>query len=428
MSDMQSDLFFSELIRRCPTLDRIAAYRLALAWSSLLDRIVSRMFNICESETGLSLHIDQRADAAFEMSRLLLYLRDCILDDRAKQKALSEYDPDDEAKRLETKEEQAKIEKTARNLADGIWKPLSAKWLKQRPLVEVPGQVRKRSKLLKPTQPVFREALHYVPQSTTRQWASEKSGKFMVYKIGIDGAVKTEESTAKRWGVAPLLYTQGLEHLLGMIESDARRPYKKLVDVVPLNEMEKRYWIAFLIAQQIRTPRFMRSMLRFQKVWIESAGHSYPTTPAHLGRAYETLFTNNDLYAAYHRQITRHSWAVGRAADGLTFLKGDNPVVVSGGPTADAWRLFYPLTPTRCFIAGPEFENEPRRIVPRQYKLTDAATIAINAATCSYAETSVIGVSSPDRIDPKPMINAHLSKRNTSSAVELPLWGLQQAP
>jgi hypothetical protein len=428
MSDMQNDLFFPEVVRRCPTLDRMTAYRLARVWSSLLDRIVSRMFDICKSETGLSLHIDQRAEAAFELTRLLDFLRDRILDDRAKQKALSNYDPDDEAKRLETKEEQARIDGTARNMADGVWKPLSAKWHKQRPLVEVPGRARRSSKLFKPTKRVFRKHLHYVPQATTRQWASAKSGKFMVYKVGIDGAVKGEEDTAKLWSASPSLYTQGLEHLLGMIESDGLRPYQKLVDVVPLDEMEKRYWIAFLIAQLIRTPRFMGSILRYQKAWIESTDFTYPTTPAHLGRAYETLFTNNDLYAAYHRQITRHLWAVVRAADGFTFLKGDNPVVISGGPAGDAWRLLYPLTPTRCFIAGPELESEPERIIPRQYKLTDAATIAVNAATCSYAETSVIGVSVPDRIDPKPMISAHLSKRNALSAVELPLWGLQETP
>jgi hypothetical protein len=313
-------------------------------------------------------------------------------------------------------------------MADGVWKPLVAQWRKRRPLIEVPGRAGKPSKLLKLAKPVFRKHLHYVPQSTTRQWACPKSGKFTVYKIGVDGAVKAEESTAKRWGAAPSLYTQDLEHLLGLIESDARRPYQKLVEIVPLDVMETRRWIAFLIAQLIRTPRFIGSVLRFQKVWIESTGFTYPTTPAHLGQAYETLFKNNDLYAAYYRQISLRAWAVVRAADGLTFLKGDNPVVISAGPAEESWRLLYPLTPTRCFIAGPELESEPRRIIPRQYGLTDAETIAVNAATCTYAETSVIGISTADRIDPRPTINTHLSKRNALSTVDLPLWGLDSGP
>ncbi|WP_334396224.1 DUF4238 domain-containing protein [Bradyrhizobium sp. AZCC 2289] len=425
---MKDDLIFSELVRRCPALDRVTAYRLASVWSALQGRIVARMFDICEAEMGASLHIDQRAEAAFELSRLLLFLSGRILDEKAKQKALSEHDPDDEAALLETKEEQAKIDATARNMADGVWKPLLAKWRKRRPLVEMPGQAAKRSKLVKPAKSVFRKHMHYVPQSTTKQWASAKSGKFTVYKIGADGEVKAEATTAKLWGAAPSLYTQGLEHLLGLIEGDARRPYQKLVDIVPLDAMETRRWIAFLIAQLIRTPRFMRSILRYQKAWIESTGFNYPTTPAHLGQVYETLFTNNDLYAAYYKQITRRAWAVASAADGLTFLKGENPVVISGRPTGDSWRLLYPLTPTRCFIAGPELEGEPRMIIPRQHVLTDADTIAVNAATCNYAETSVIGISIADRIDPRPTIKTHLSRRNAPSTVELPLWGLNSEP
>jgi hypothetical protein len=428
MPPLKDDLIFAELVRRCPAFDRVTAYRLARVWSVLQDRIISHMLDICESEMGLSLHIDQRAEAAFELSRLLLFLSGRILDEKAKQKALSEYDPDDEAALLETKEERAKINRTARKMADGAWKPLLTKWRKRRPLVELPGHAGKSSKLLKPAKSVFRKHMHYVPQSTTRQWRCAKSGKFTVYKIGVDGEVKAEASTAKLWGAAPSLYTQGLEHLLGLIEGDAHRPYQKLVDIVPLDAMEARRWIAFLIAQLIRTPRFMRSILRYQKAWIESKGLTYPTTPAYLGQAYETLFTNNDLYAAYYRQITLRAWAVARAADSLTFLKGDNPVVISGRPTGDSWRLLYPLTPTRCFIAGPELEGESGRIIPRQHVLTDAETIAVNAATCNYAETSVIGISIADRIDPRPTIKTHLSKRNAPSTVELPLWGLDSGP
>ena len=270
---MKDDLIFAELIRRCPALDRVTAYRLARIWSALQDRIVVHMFDICETEMGASLHIDQRAEAAFELSRLLLFLSGRILDEKAKQKALSEHDPDGEAALLETKEEQAKIKAIARNMADGVWKPLLTKWRKRRPLIDMPGQAAKRSKLIKPAKSVFRKHMHYVPQSTTKQWAAARSGKFTVYKIGVDGEVKAKAkaSTAKLWGAAPSLYTQSLEHLLGLIEGDARRPYEKLVDIVPLDAMETRRWIAFLIAQLIRTPRFMDAILRHQKAWIE--GH-----------------------------------------------------------------------------------------------------------------------------------------------------------
>ena len=113
-----------------------------------------------------------------------------------------------------------------------------------------------------------------------------------------------------------------------------------------------------------------------------------------------------------------------RAADGLAFLKGDNPVVVAGSTDKRTWRLLYPLTPTRCFVAGPILENEPGRIIPRQDELNEAQTAAINIATCRYAETSVIGVNPVSRGDPRPLIKVNLPKVRTLDTVELPLWGI----
>lgn len=240
--------------------------------------------------------------------------------------------------------------------------------------------------------------------------------------------MREEAGTAKLWGATRSLYTQGLEHLLGLIESDARRPYQKLVDIAPLDDMETRRWIAFLISQLIRTPRFMSKSLHGQKAWIERTGFQYPTTPADLGRAFETLFQNNDFYAVFYGRIIVRAWGVVRASDGLTFLKGDNPVVINGSTTEGTWRLLYPLTPTRCFITGPTLEDEGRPIVPRQHQLTDHETLAVNAAIWSYAETSVIGVNVADRIDPRPTIKAHLAEKSASApAVELPLWGIDRA-
>lgn len=157
----------------------------------------------------------------------------------------------------------------------------------------------------------------------------------------------------------------------------------------------------------------MSTILHRQKSWIEQSGFNYPMSPAHLGRAFETLFQNNDFYAAFYRLVISRAWAVMSAADGLTFLKGDNPVVLTGRKADRTWRLVYPLTPTRCFIAGPALEDEPGRIIPHQYHLTGAETAVVNAATCRFAETSVIGVNPPGRIDPRPTIKANLPKAST---------------
>jgi Protein of unknown function (DUF4238) len=293
------DLLLSDLIRRCPNIDRIAAYRLSETWSTLHRWIIDAMFEICERDVGLVLHVDQRADAAFELAKLSLFLQQRILDEKAKAKPLDHYDPAVETALLDMPSEKNRIENTAHALAEEVWKPLVANWRKCRPLIEAPNQPWQRPKLRKPIKTEFRRDMHYVPQSTTRPWACRKSGKFRVYTMGLDGEVRHKQSTAKAWGEAAFIYSQGLEHLLGLIEGDVRRPYEKLVSVIPLDDMETRCWIAFLVAQHIRTPRFIRWMVHKQKAWIERSGVRYPTDPAHLGRAFETLFQNNEKALSY---------------------------------------------------------------------------------------------------------------------------------
>jgi hypothetical protein len=382
------------------------------------------MFDICEREIGLSLHIDNRTAAIAELAKLLHFQSKWIVDHKAKLKPLADYIPDTEETLLETSGERIKIENAARMLADHIWKPFIAKCNERRPLVEKPGCSWPPPRLHKKIITTYRKHMHYVPQSTTRQWVRDGSGQFTVYTIGIDGEVRSARGTPRGWGAAPSLYSQRLEHLLGLIEGDAAQPYQKLVNVVPLSERDVRCWVAFLTAQLIRTPRFMRRNICQVKAWIEKTGFPSSTDPAHLGRGYETLFQNNELYAHQYRLIAGHVWSVVRAANGLTFLKGDNPVVISGHAPARTWQLIYPLTPERCFVAGPICDDEHGGIVPRQKLLTDAETNSINAATCSFAETSVIGVNSPERIDPKRVIKEFLAKETAKSDFELPFWGL----
>ena len=88
---MNENHIFCELVRRCPGCDLMVAYRLAGVWSMLQDRIIARMLDICEDEGGLCLHIDQRAEAAFELAQLSLFLGKAILDEKAKRKALEKY-------------------------------------------------------------------------------------------------------------------------------------------------------------------------------------------------------------------------------------------------------------------------------------------------------------------------------------------------
>lgn len=419
---MPDDLIYPTLLKRYPAMDRTKARALGAVWSMIVDRIMRRMIEISQASSGVVLHHDHRADAIWETARFLAFANDFVLKDREAQKPLDQYDPADERARLGTPAEAARIEATAQMAAEHVWDPLMARWRRQRPLVSLPN-VEAPSKLLKQIKPNAREHMHYVPQSTTRPWADPKSGKFKAYSIGLDGELVIIPSTAKLWGAEPYLYTQETEHHLGLIEGDAKRPFEKLVGVRTLSEADRRHWVAFLITQLMRTPRFLDGLRAGSKQWLSATGFPYPSNPASLGRAAETVFTNNDVFAHWYPLLAGRRWSVASAADGTRFLKGDNPVVISGRLSDGSWTVHYPLTPDRCFIAGPSKLGSHDPAIPEQRRLTVAETAALNRLTCRYADNSVIGVENPADASLDALIKRSL-RLSRGRNVDRPFWGL----
>lgn len=427
-SPVPIDAFRNDLISRCPQMSSDQAEALGRVWRVLLSRIIDRMTEIAQAEIGLVAHIDDRPEMAFEIARITLYLQGRILDEKARRKPLEDYCAQQETAEFEGADEARLIENTARAFATGVWVPLMRKLRARNPLLETPDRRKPGKKLIKPVKPNFRKHMHFVPQLTTRPWADTKSGRFDIFSIGLRGNVEVTRGTAASWGASPFLYTQQLEHLLGLIEGDVKKPYRKLVDVEPLSGMDVRHWIAFLASQLIRTPSFIDKLLPAQKDWIERTGTAYPTDPAHLGRAYETLFNNNDFYAACYDLITSRRWSMLRAAAGTSFLKGDNPIVATGDARTDDWQLVYPMTPLRCFVAGPEREPGNDRIVPHQVQLDVVGTSAVNGLVCRSASQSVIGISMRQETDPRPIVQANLTRHTVTNAPGRALWGYLPGP
>ena len=100
---------------------------------------------------------------------------------------------------------------------------------------------------------------HFSPAFSNKYWAS--GGKLRVYALGVDGTVRSNDIPARSWGCESFLYSQELERLLSLVESDAAGPYKKLLGMVPLSEDETKRWVAYLAVQCIRTPAFIVRLL-----------------------------------------------------------------------------------------------------------------------------------------------------------------------
>ena len=177
-----------------------------------------------------------------------------------------------------------------------------------------------------------------------------------VYALGVDGRIVARQTGYRKWGQESFIYSQALERHFGLIEGDAEVPYRKLLEVVPFSETDRRHWVAFLAAQMFRTPWFLVQSLAGLRDIIATRDISYPTDVASLRRAHETMFTNPDVFTMVYRLVVDRRWEIWKAPPGSQFVRSDHPVVTSTNGTLTT--VFYPLSPDRCFVAGPALVEE----------------------------------------------------------------------
>ncbi|HEY0872850.1 MAG TPA: hypothetical protein VGD94_05210 [Vicinamibacterales bacterium] len=83
-----------------------------------------------------------------------------------------------------------------------------------------------------------------------------------------------------------------------------------------------------------------------------------------------------------------------KAPAGSQFVRSDHPVVTATIGTKTT--VFYPLSPDRCFVAGPALAEGLPQIVPDGRSVTDAERADVNRLIASFARKSVIASPQPD--------------------------------
>ena len=224
---------------------------------------------------------------------------------------------------------------------------------------------------LLPTRGWLTKRNHYSPSFSNRYWAGGADRKVRVYSLGVDERVTHRVMGYKQWGREDFLYTPSLERYLSLVETDAQGPYQKLLDTVPFSEADRRKWVAFLATQLLRTPSFLARNLAGLRHVIQAQGLAYPTDIASLRRAYATLFNNDEVFRTMYGWLDARRWRLLEPPPGRFFVRPDNPAVVVGALSKGTWRLAYPLTPTCCFMAGPDAPPEQKELIPPRDGLSE---------------------------------------------------------
>lgn len=393
--------------------DHLAA--LAAVWEIHRERVIKRMLEIWRSEAGSVLSSRSRERLILELAQLCVWLEERVVVKNTENRPIDQLDPSLERVALDSAHIRERIENTARILADHTWGPLVARERARHPLLvsDSAGQANRRpGKIIKPGARPIVAKQHYSPAFANRYWADEASLQIRVYSRGIDQRIHSRDVGHKSWGRARSLYSQALEAQFGLFEGDAKTSYTKLLNTIPLTEDDRRTWIAFLIAQRFRTPRAIRAHLVGLKRIILRDGINYSTHIADLRAAYETLFSNKEVFAHFYRLITGRAWHIWRASPGGYFLRSDEPVLIAASLERKEWQLLYSLTPRQCFVVGPDRppQGVAARIVPSTRELSSLETTELNRRVARSARLSAIGPPVVDDQSVRELLNTVLGE------------------
>lgn len=409
------------LHRKFPAADPAQLALLADVWSVEASKIIDRMLRITAARGVESIPPQARPEAIFELAKLTAWLEGQIIEAKTAQVPIQEIDPAAERDALKSQLIRDRIENTASILAEHMWRRLCERWWERFPAI--PQESAKSVKRLgRHPQLGGTRRMHYSPAFSNKHWAS--AGKLCVYTLGVDGTVRSNDVPARSWGRESFLYSQELEYWFSLVEGDAGEPYKKLLDMVPLNEDETKRWVAYLAVQWMRTPAFILRLLRSVSRFVTDQSLDFPTDTGSLRRAYETLFSNDRMYAEMYQRLVGRRWEMWRTAPDPGFIRPDEVTLVTSGG-GKSWRLVYPMTPTHCFVAGPAAAEEPRHVVPHVRTLDNPRLAQLNLQLAASSRRAVIARPQTDDAELRDLLASGMRRRSLEpkGAFSREFWG-----
>jgi hypothetical protein len=366
-------LFLGRIRNRWPQISADHARQLASVWERHLDSIIERVHALTKDSGRVAWHVSAREEAIGEMAHLLALLSRKVFEDRSAGRAIEAIDPVEEVAALGAPDELARVENTAKVVAEQIWFPVYDRLAAKYPLVEQGSDSRLprsiRGHHARQRQPGTKRN-HYIPSFTVRPWA-DAADAVRVFMRGRGGAVAVRTRSIGAFGYEKFLYSQPLENWFGGVEQAAARTYSKLVTVDALTSEDRYWWIVFLSVQVMRTPYFMSALAGQLKRRAAAEGWPWVLTPALLRAAHAQLFSDDRVFAGYYRRFASRRWSILTAASGLAFPRTDAPVVPVASNERHEWHCYYPLTPSQCFLCGPSRVDErdvpaalPRTVSP----------------------------------------------------------------
>ncbi len=301
---------------------------------------------------------------AEELGRLILYLSEQVV-----AKRVGEHDPasiDVEHERAECLEGNGvdAIENTAQNLAAGVWtKKYDERWGPKSEAALAKEAKPKTTQLsIKPV-----GDNHFVPRWFVKQyWA--RDARLRRFRKKVDGTWAAGYVGSGGWAYSKHLYSHKREAYFQLVEGDAKRPIKKLLESSPLTPPEQEALIGYFVIQSMRSPFFIEGMTLGVQALVPDAYRNWAAPEERKAfLLYDALFENNALYNQIANPLFWSEWALIKSSLPVFVLPDTSMAQI---PLAGESRIIVPLTPDTCFVTLLSLESR-KQIVPHQLQADD---------------------------------------------------------
>ena len=225
---------------------------------------------------------------------------------------------------------------------------------------------------------------HFSPKFANKHWTNDENTLSCYRRDARHHVVVSETKGLKPWATQRGLYTLKVEKALDKeLENYAAPIYEKLCVFQQLSLSERTVWAQFLLSQIVRTPTYLRYEL------VARSLHGITEQPSN-----DRVGCRDCLDLLY---VTSRDWCLLQSHPDDSFVRSDNPVLLSGFIERAETCLYYPISPRICFVAlsfpkGPDRKcstvDEAPPILGRQ--LSKGDTWAINFHVARAADESLV--------------------------------------
>jgi len=319
--------------------------KLSDIWEQVVHLIIQEMLDYSEVQMN-TLHFNLKEEMAYELAKLIDFLSGQVVKERLKGKKISQLNIQKEKQDCLGELGKIKITETAHNCAELVWlKRYRERWEKKS--IKALNQTEKKLTPLK-VKPVNKN--HFIPKSFLRKYWANKQRLFRCKK-STNKKLKINSLALGSWGYSNNLYSDHLEAYFGLLEGDASIPIEKILNREPLFQSEKTALVGFIVIQRLRNPHFMKKLeAGISPLIIQEVGHEKLLDSNYMQAVYESIYTENKLYAELAKPIFDGDWVILKSKTSIVVLP-DTSVIF--GKYKGHQYVIMPLTPEECLCVLP---------------------------------------------------------------------------